>query len=67
MMIGNPPFMANDPYQIFKMVLNDKIKFTRDFDPDAKCLIKKLCQHDLTKRFGNLVGGVEDIKNHKFF
>ena len=48
-------------------MLNSKIKFTRDFDPDAKILIKKLCNHDLSKRLGNLVGGVSDIKNHSFF
>lgn len=41
--------------------------FPKDFDEDAKSLIKSLTQHDLSKRFGNLRNGVEDIKNHRFF
>lgn len=57
MMIGRPPFMDNDPYKIFEKAINSKIKFTRDFDPDAKDLIKRLCYHDLSKRLGNLIGG----------
>ena len=59
--------MANDPYTIFKMVLEEKIKFPKSFDKDAKSLVKHLCQHDISKRYGNLVDGVKDIKNHRFF
>lgn len=67
MMYGRPPFMANDPYKIFQMILKEKLRFPRDFDKDAKSLIKKLCEHDLTKRYGNMVGGVKDIKRHRLF
>jgi len=49
------------------MVLKDKLKFPRDFDKSAKSLIKKLCQHDLSLRYGNLKNGVKDIKDHRFF
>ena len=49
------------------MVLKEKLKFPRDFDKNAKSLIKKLCEHDLSKRLGNLVDGIKDIKEHKFF
>ena len=35
--------------------------------PSAKDLISNLLQTDLTKRFGNLKNGSEDIKNHKWF
>ena len=49
------------------MALYEKIKFTRNFDPLAKHLIKKLCKQDLSERYGNLIGGVNDIKKHKFF
>lgn len=58
MMYGRPPHMSNDPMQIFQMALSDKIKFPKDFDPDAKSLIKHLCHHDLTKRYGSLQGGI---------
>lgn len=64
---GRPPFMANDPYEIFKMANSEKIKFPREFDKDAKSLIKNLTAHDLSLRIGNLKGGINDIKNHRFF
>ena len=64
---GRPPFMANDPMDIFKMILTDKIKFPENFDPNAKSLIKHLCQHDLSKRFGSMKLGVSQIKEHRFF
>ena len=67
LLYGRPPFMAANPYEIFQKVLNDKLLFPRDFDKDAKSLIKKLCDHDLSKRLGNLKKGVQDIKDHKFF
>jgi protein kinase A len=66
-MYGRPPFMSNDPYEIFQKVLKEKLKFPRSFDKGAKSLVKHLCDHDLSKRYGNLHGGVKDIKNHKFF
>jgi protein kinase A len=49
------------------MVLNEKMRFPKDFDKDAKSLVKHLCEHDQSKRYGNLVDGVKDIKNHRFF
>ena len=49
------------------MTLKQKILFPKTFDVAAKSLIKKLCKHDLSARYGNLHGGVDDIKNHKFF
>jgi protein kinase X len=49
------------------MALTEKIKFTKDFDPYAKHLIKKLCKQDLSERYGNLIGGIKDIKKHRFF
>ena len=34
---------------------------------NAKSLVKHLLVADLTKRYGNLKGGVNDIKNHRWF
>jgi len=67
MMYGRPPFMSNDTYALFQMTLKEKIKFPKDFDADAKSLIKHLCKHDLSERYGNLINGVKDIKKHRFF
>jgi len=43
------------------------VKFPKTFDKNAKSLVKHLLVADLTKRFGNLKGGVNDIKNHRWF
>lgn len=67
MMMGVCPFMNDDPFEIFKMIVQTKIVFPRDFDKSAKSLIRHLTDHDLSKRYGNLKYGVEDIKNHRFF
>ena len=67
MMHGRPPFMSNDTYELFEMTLKEKIKFPKEFDKDAKSLIRHLTKHDLSERFGNLVNGVKDIKDHRFF
>lgn len=37
------------------------------FLSNAKSLVKHLLDADLTKRYGNLKNGVNDIKNHRFF
>ena len=33
----------------------------------CKSLVKHLLRRDLSKRYGNLKNGVEDIKGHRFF
>ena len=67
MISGRCPFMNEDPFEIFKMIVQTKIVFPKDFDKSAKSLIRHLTQHDLSKRYGNLKHGVDDIKNHRFF
>jgi len=67
MMIGRCPFMNEDPLEIFKMILTDRIKFPKNFDDSAKSIIRKLTEHDLSKRYGNLKDGADDIKKHRFF
>lgn len=67
MTVGRCPFMNDDPYKIFEMILFEKWKFPRNFDEGAKSLIRHLTDHDLSKRYGNLKDGVNDIKRHRFF
>ncbi|OON20715.1 hypothetical protein X801_03400 [Opisthorchis viverrini] len=42
-------------------------KFTPFFTAEAKDLVRNLLQADLTRRFGNLKNGTNDIKQHKWF
>lgn len=71
---GIDPFTDDDPMNIYQNILKGKIKYPREFDKylqnlfrDAKSLVKHLLVADLSKRYGNLKGGVEDIKQHRWF
>ena len=67
MICGVDPFADDSPMKIYENILEGKIKFTSDFDDMSKSLIKHLVERDISKRYGNLKNGVEDIKNHDFF
>lgn len=43
------------------------MRFPSHFSSDLKDLLRNLLQVDLTKRYGNLKNGVNDIKGHKWF
>jgi protein kinase A len=67
MLTGIDPFSDDDPMMIYKKILKARVKFPKNFDPNAKSLVKHLLASDLSKRYGNLLRGVEDIKHHRFF
>ena len=67
MLHGYPPFFDNDPFHIYEKILAGRIEFSKHLDAYAKDIIKKLLQHDLTKRLGNLKNGAEDVRNHHWF
>ena len=67
MICGVDPFADESPMKIYENILEGKIKFTSDFDDTSKSLIKHLLDKDISRRYGNLKNGVEDIKNHEFF
>ena len=64
---GIDPFNDEDPMLIYQKILKGKVKFPSSFDANAKSLVKHLLEADLSKRYGNLKGGVDDIKNHRYF
>ncbi|KXS11908.1 camp-dependent protein kinase catalytic subunit [Gonapodya prolifera JEL478] len=67
MLAGYPPFYDENPFGIYEKILAGKIAFPSNFDVNAKDLIKRLLTADRTKRLGNLKGGAEDVKQHKWF
>merc|ERR1711920_1042971 len=67
MLAGQPPFCDDDPMGIYQQILSGKVNFPRFFDRNAKALIKRLLTADLTKRYGCLKNGAQDIKKHKYF
>ena len=68
--VGIPPLrtppLSPSPSLSSSQILEGKIKFPWHFDRHSKDLIKKLLTADLTKRLGNLKGGADDIKRHKW-
>ena len=67
-MVGSyPPFFDDNPFGIYEKILAGKIQFPSHFDVNAKDLIKRLLTADRTKRLGNLKGGADDVKKHKWF
>ena len=52
---------------IYRKIINTKPRYPDGFDSRLKSLIKHLLRRDLSKRFGNLKNGAEDIKTHRFF
>ncbi|XP_050403455.1 cAMP-dependent protein kinase catalytic subunit beta isoform X3 [Patella vulgata] len=67
MAAGYPPFFADQPIQIYEKIVSGKVRFPSHFSGDLKDLLRNLLQVDLTKRFGNLRNGVNDIKQHRWF
>ncbi|KAA3681207.1 protein kinase A [Paragonimus westermani] len=67
MLAGHPPFYADEPIQIYEKIVACSYRFTTPFNSDAKDLIRNLLQTDLTRRYGNLKNGTNDIKLHKWF
>jgi len=67
MLAGYPPFFDENPFVIYEKILAGEIGWPQQVDGLAKDLVKKLLEHDRTKRLGNMKMGAEDVKNHKFF
>jgi len=67
MAAGYPPFFADQPIQIYEKIVSGKVRYPSSFSSELKELLRNLLQVDLTKRFGNLKNGVNDIKNNRWF
>lgn len=67
MLAGIDPFSDKDAMSVYHNILKGKLRFPKGFDSDAKSLVKHLLVSDLSKRYGNLKNGVNDIKDHRFF
>ncbi|KAF7728052.1 camp-dependent protein kinase catalytic subunit [Apophysomyces ossiformis] len=67
MLAGYPPFYDEDHLRLYEKILAGKIRWPSYFDPHAKDLLKRLLTADLSRRYGNLKNGAEDIKRHPWF
>ncbi|RHY86534.1 hypothetical protein DYB35_012180 [Aphanomyces astaci] len=67
---GTVPFFADDPMQVYSLVLTGNIKFPVHFRYKVmyiKHLVQKLLAQNPVRRLGNLKHGVGDIINHRWF
>lgn len=67
MLAGYPPFCDTDAMGTYQRILKGVVTFPFHVSPAAKDLIRKLLQADLSKRYGCLAGGAQDIKGHQWF
>mmetsp|Transcript_52570 Transcript_52570/g.128467 ORF Transcript_52570/g.128467 Transcript_52570/m.128467 type:complete len:350 (-) Transcript_52570:50-1099(-) len=67
MLAGYPPFYDENPFGIYQKILLGRTEYPRHFDQHAKDLIRRLLQTDRSKRYGNLKGGADDVRKHKWF
>ena len=67
MLVGIDPFHNKDPLLIYQNILTNKIHFPKIIDRDAKTLINHLLVSDPSKRYGCLINGANDIKNHRLY
>lgn len=64
---GNSPFYSRNTSKIFKKIISNTYKTPIQFSHDLRDIIYNLLQDNISKRFGNLKNGTDDIKNHKWF
>jgi len=67
MVSGQSPFYAAQPLQIYEKIVSGKFKCPSHMSRECEDLVRNMLQVDLTRRFGNLKNGVNDMKNHKWF
>nr|XP_024214704.1 putative ribosomal protein S6 kinase alpha-1 [Halyomorpha halys] len=64
---GYTPFKTKRILDMYSKIVNGKYKTPSHFSNELADLVEKLLQVDLSKRFGNLKSGSDDIKNHSWF
>lgn len=64
---GYPPFHAKDPMKIYDKAVACKYTMPKTISEELADLISNLLQVDLSKRFGNLKNGIDDVKLHRWF
>ncbi|XP_023174688.1 cAMP-dependent protein kinase catalytic subunit 2 [Drosophila hydei] len=66
---GQSPFAVHsrDVMVMYNKICEADYKMPSSFSAPLRNLVDHLLQVDLSKRFGNLIGGNKDIKNHEWF
>ena len=67
MITGGPPFEGIDQLDLYDKIIVGKIRYPSYYPKDVKILTKRLLMADLTKRYGCLAGGTDDVKKSNWF
>ncbi|XP_058447625.1 cAMP-dependent protein kinase catalytic subunit alpha-like [Malaya genurostris] len=69
MVAGYAPFYSHtgDQMALFEKICKGRVRFPSNFSSDLRNLVQNILQTDLSKRYGNLKNGTNDIKQHAWF
>ncbi|XP_063729289.1 cAMP-dependent protein kinase catalytic subunit 1-like [Symsagittifera roscoffensis] len=67
MAAGYCPFHAKKHIKLYEKIVAGEVEFPEHFSPQLKDIVRCLLQVDVTRRYGALRNGTQDVKNHKFF
>lgn len=67
MSAGYPPFSKEDTLRMYKKIAKGRYRLPRSFSADLKDVVRKVLQTDVSRRYGALKGGAEDIKKLRWF
>jgi serine/threonine protein kinase len=67
MVVGIDPFADEDIMNIYTKILKCQVVYPKDMDSKVKSLVKHLLVDDVSKRYGCMKDGVNDIYCHRFF
>jgi len=67
MLCGDPPFVHDDPMQLYQMILRGSFPFPSNVGKHAKDLVNKLLVANPAARLGSLKKGSRDVTSHPFF
>ncbi|KKF95585.1 cAMP-dependent protein kinase type 2 [Ceratocystis platani] len=68
MLCGYTPFWdSGSPMKIYENILRGTVNYPVYVNSDARDLLERLITANLTKRLGNLYGGSQDVKEHRWF
>lgn len=64
---GYAPFYDQNQMEMYKKIVEGKVAYPKHFEKSEISLISGFLKGDLTRRLGNMKGGVEEIKSHEYF
>jgi protein kinase A len=67
MVAGSAPFYDKELILLYEKIISGVFHYPPHFTAELNDLLRSLIQVDLTKRLGNLKGGIHDIKSHVWF